>query len=122
MGWSAFSGAAMNLLSRIQNIRVQLILAGVVLAILSACAPSGTHRGTGEYIDDAAITSRVKTAFATSPEVKATEVKVETYRGTVQLSGFVDSSESAARAAQIARETPGVKEVRNSMVIKEPRR
>ena len=88
----------MNLLSRIQNVRVQLILAGLVLAILSACAPTGTQRGTGEYIDDTA------------------------YRGTVQLSGFVDSSESALRAAQIARETPGVKEVRNSMVIREPRR
>ncbi|GAB3370042.1 BON domain-containing protein [Massilia agri] len=112
----------MNLLSRIQNVRAQLILAGLVLAILSACAPTGTQRGTGEYIDDTAITSRIKTAFATSPEVKATEVQVETYRGTVQLSGFVDSSESALRAAQIARETPGVKEVRNSMVVREPRR
>ncbi|MGG7605480.1 BON domain-containing protein [Massilia sp. BKSP1R2A-1] len=111
----------MNLLSRIRNVRAQLILAGLVLAILSACAPSGTHRGTGEYIDDAAITSRIKTSFATSPEVKATEVQVETFRGTVQLSGFVDSSEAALRAAQIARETPGVKEVRNSMVVREPR-
>ncbi|MGX9217203.1 hypothetical protein ACWV27_02140 [Massilia varians] len=47
--------------------RIHLILLGVVLAILSACAPSGTHRGTGEYIDDAAITTRVKTALATDP-------------------------------------------------------
>ena len=139
----------------IQNVRTHLILAGLVLAILSACAPSGTKRGTGEYIDDAAISSRIKTAFATSPAVKATEVRgcekyrhgcvassrrtsvlsstrrlalavfshplqVETYKGTVQLSGFVDSSESALRAAQIARQTPGVKEVRNSMVIRTP--
>jgi len=110
----------MNLHPRIQNVRTHLILAGLVLAILSACAPSGTTRGTGEYIDDAAISSRIKTAFATSPDVKATEVQVETYKGTVQLSGFVDSSESALRAAQIARQTPGVKEVRNSMVIRTP--
>jgi len=108
----------MNLSLRIQNVRANLILAGLVLAILSACAPSGTTRGTGEYIDDAAISSRIKTAFATSPDVKATEVQVETYKGTVQLSGFVDSSESALRAAQIARQTPGVKEVRNSMVVR----
>lgn len=102
--------------------RVHLILLGLVLAILSACAPSATNRATGEYIDDAAITTRVKTAFATDPQVKATEVQVETFRGTVQLSGFVDSSESAARAAQIARDVPGVKQVRNSMVIREQSR
>lgn len=99
--------------------RIQLILLGVVLAVLTACAPSGTTRGTGEYVDDAAITTPVKTAFATDPTVKATEVQVETYKGTVQLSGFVDSPESAARAAQLAREVSGVKEVRNSMVVRE---
>ena len=99
--------------------RIHLILLGLLLAILSACAPSGTHRGTGEYIDDAAITTRVKTALATDPQVKATEVQVETYKGTVQLSGFVDSSESVARAAPLAREVPGVKEVRNSMVVRD---
>jgi hyperosmotically inducible protein len=102
--------------------RVHLILLGLVLAILSACAPSATHRGTGEYIDDAAISTRVKSAFAADPQVKATEVQVETYKGTVQLSGFVDSSESAARAAQLARDIPGVRQVQNSMVIKEQRR
>ena len=99
--------------------RTHLILLGLVLAFLSACAPSGTHRGTGQYLDDAAITTRIKTALATDPEVKATEVQVETYKGTVQLSGFVESPESAARAAQLANAVPGVKEVRNSMVVKE---
>lgn len=102
--------------------RIHLILLGLLLAVLSACAPSGTHRGTGEYIDDTAITARVKTALATDPQAKATEVQVETFRGTVQLSGFVESSESAARAAQLARDVPGVKSVRNSMVIREQRR
>jgi len=102
--------------------RIPLILIGLVLAILSACSPSGVHRGTGEYIDDTAVTARVKTALAADPQVKATEVQVETFRGTVQLSGFVDSPESAARAAQLAREVKGVKEVRNSMVVREARR
>lgn len=101
--------------------RLQLILAGLVLAILTACAPTASRQGTGEYIDDAVISSRVKAAFAASPEVKATEVQVETFKGTVQLSGFVESSDSAARAAQLARAVPGVKEVRNSMVVKEKR-
>ena len=102
--------------------RLHLILIGIVLAVLTACAPTATRQGTGEYIDDAVISSRVKAAFAADPEVKATEVQVETFKGTVQLSGFVESPESAARAAQIARDVPGVKEVRNAMVIKEQRR
>lgn len=102
--------------------RLYLILAGLLFAALTACAPTSTRQGTGEYIDDAVITSRVKAAFAADPEVKATEVQVETFKGTVQLSGFVESSESAARAAQIARDVPGVKEVRNAMVNKEARR
>ncbi|MGI4718256.1 MAG: BON domain-containing protein [Janthinobacterium lividum] len=117
-----FRSLSSFLSTRSFSYRTHLILAGLVLAVLTACAPSGTHRGTGQYIDDAAITTRVKTALATDPEVKATEVQVETYKGTVQLSGFVDSSESAARAAKIAHDTPGVKEVRNSMVIREQRR
>ena len=102
--------------------RLYLICAGLLLAVLTACAPTSTRQGTGEYIDDAVITSRVKAAFAADPEVKATEVQVETFKGTVQLSGFVESADSAARAARIARDVPGVKEVRNAMVNKEARR
>lgn len=102
--------------------RAHLILLGLVLAILTACAPSGTHRGTGEYLDDTAITARVKTALAADPDVKATDVQVETFRGTVQLSGFVESPVSVTRAAQLARDVPGVKEVRNSIVIREANR
>lgn len=99
--------------------RIHLILLGLVLAVLSACAPSGANRGTGEYIDDTAITARVKTALATDPDVSAMNVQVETFRGTVQLSGFVESPESATRAAQLAGAVPGVKEVRNSMVVRD---
>lgn len=99
--------------------RAHLILLGLVLAILTACAPAGTQRGTGEYLDDTAITARVKTALATDPDVKAVNVQVETFRGTVQLSGFVESPERAARAAQLARDVPGVKEVRNSLMVRE---
>ena len=101
--------------------RLYFILAGLLLAALTACAPTSTRQGTGEYIDDAVITSRVKAAFAADPEVKATEVQVETFKGTVQLSGFIESPESAAKAAQIARAVPGVKEVRNAMVPKDTR-
>ncbi|MEW6372790.1 MAG: BON domain-containing protein [Pseudomonadota bacterium] len=94
-----------------------ILLAAAALS-LTACSPTAQHRGTGEYIDDAVITSKVKAAFAADPTVKATEVQVETFKGTVQLSGFVESRESAQKAVQLAREVKGVKEVRNNTVIK----
>ena len=85
---------------------------------LAACAPTAHRQGTGEYIDDAVITSKVKAASAADPTVKATEVKVDTFKGTVQLSGFVESRESAQKAVQLAREVKGVREVRNNTVLK----
>jgi osmotically-inducible protein OsmY len=108
----------MKLTRQFQIAVAQSILAGSLLVSLAACAPTSTREGTGEYIDDAAITTKVKAAFAGDPLVKATEVKVETFKGTVQLSGFVQSRESSDRAAQIAREVKGVKSVKNDIVIK----
>ena len=98
--------------------RFTAILAAAAALSLTACAPTAHQQGTGEYIDDAVITSKVKAAFAADPTVKATEVQVETFKGTVQLSGFVESRESAQKAVQLAREVKGVKEVRNNTVIK----
>jgi osmotically-inducible protein OsmY len=98
--------------------RLAAALAATCVAVLSACAPTATKEGTGEYIDDSVITSKVKAAFASDPEVKATEVKVETFKGTVQLSGFVNSHESAQRATELARQVKGVKAVKNDTVIK----
>ncbi|MFC4929459.1 BON domain-containing protein [Massilia sp. GCM10023247] len=98
--------------------RFTAILAACMVFMLAGCAATGTSRGTGEYVDDAVITSKVKAALAADPVVKATEVQVETFRGTVQLSGFVDSRESAQKAAQIAREVKGVKEVRNNTLLR----
>lgn len=94
------------------------ILAAATALSLAACAPTAHRQGTGEYIDDAVITSKVKAAFAADPTVKATEVKVDTFKGTVQLSGFVESRESAQKAVQLAREVKGVREVRNNTVLK----
>lgn len=103
----------MNIAQRFTTILVTATVLG-----LAACAPTAHREGTGEYIDDAVITSKVKAAFAADPTVKATEVKVETYKGTVQLSGFVESRESAQKAVQLAREVKGVQEVRNNTVLK----
>jgi len=98
--------------------RFTTILVTAAVLGLAACAPTAHRQGTGEYIDDAVITSKVKAAFADDPTVKATEVKVDTFKGTVQLSGFVESRESAQKAVQLAREVKGVREVRNNTVLK----
>lgn len=96
-------------------------LAAMILALASACAPTSSRPSTGEYIDDATITTRVKAALAGDSEVKAREVNVETYTGVVQLSGFVDSQAEIRRAVEIARDVPGVKSVRNDIQIKPAR-
>jgi osmotically-inducible protein OsmY len=98
--------------------RLVAVLAAFMVFLLAGCAPTSTRAGTGEYIDDTIITGKIKAAFAADPTVKATEVKVETFKGTVQLSGFVESRESAQKAVQIARQVKGVTEVRNNTVIK----
>jgi osmotically-inducible protein OsmY len=103
---------------RFQSAIAQSVIAGVLLVSVAACAPTATREGTGEYIDDSVITSKVKAAFAADPTVKATQVSVETFKGTVQLSGFVDSRESAQRAVEIARGVKGVKSVKNDTVIR----
>jgi osmotically-inducible protein OsmY len=105
-------------LIRFQTAIAQSVLATSLLVSLVACAPTPTREGTGEYIDDSLITSKVKAAFAADPTVKATQVKVETFKGTVQLSGFVDSRESAEKAVEIARNVKGVQSVKNDTVIR----
>jgi osmotically-inducible protein OsmY len=96
----------------------QSVIAGSLLVSVVACAPTPTREGTGEYIDDSVITGKVKAAFAADPTVKATQVQVETFKGTVQLSGFVDSRESAQKAVELARGVKGVKSVKNDTVIR----
>jgi osmotically-inducible protein OsmY len=105
-------------LTRFQSAIAQSVLATSLLVSLAACAPTPTREGTGEYIDDSVITGKVKAAFAADPVVKATQVQVETFKGTVQLSGFVDSRESAQRAVEIARSVKGVQSVKNDTVIR----
>jgi osmotically-inducible protein OsmY len=105
-------------LTRFQSAIAQSVLATSLLVSLAACAPTPTREGTGEYVDDSLITSKVKAAFAADPMVKATQVNVETFKGTVQLSGFVDSRESAEKAMEIARGVKGVKSVKNDTVIR----
>jgi osmotically-inducible protein OsmY len=108
----------MTFARRFQSAIAQSVIAGTLLVSLAACAPTPTREGTGEYIDDSVITGKVKAAFAADPTVKATQVQVETFKGTVQLSGFVDNRESAQRAVDLARGVKGVKSVKNDTVIR----
>lgn len=98
---------------------VALLALGSGFASFTAgCTGTATRESTGEYVDDAGITARVKAAFVRDPAVKAIDVKVETFKGTVQLSGFVDSQEQKIRAEQIARTIQGVQTVTNNISVK----
>src|ERR1700712_2019020 len=108
----------MKLTRRFQSAIAQSVLATTLLVSLAACAPTPTREGTGEYVDDSVITTKVKAVFAADSTVKATQVNVETFKGTVQLSGFVDSRESAQKAVELARGVKGVKSVKNDIVVR----
>ncbi|HUO81495.1 MAG TPA: BON domain-containing protein [Gammaproteobacteria bacterium] len=86
--------------------------------LLVACAGNTRQESTGEYIDDSVITAKVKTALATSEDTKARQIAVETFKGRVQLSGFVDSRSEAEAAVRLARDVEGVVEVVNKMSVK----
>ncbi len=98
--------------------RIQAILAAVFLATAAGCAGSRTQESTGQFMDDAAITTKVKTAIFNDPDLKTNEIGVETYRGVVQLSGFVTSQSEINRATQVARSVNGVRSVRNDLHLR----
>lgn len=98
-----------------------LALTLVTGTVLVACAPTESRRGTGEYVDDKAISTRVKTALIGDDKVNALAVNVETYRGVVQLSGFVDSQAMIRRAEEVARQVDGVKSVQNDIRVRPAR-
>lgn len=91
---------------------------GATGALYSGCSSTATRESTGEYIDDATITTKLKALYVQDPVVKAMDVGVDTFKGTVQLNGFVDTAEQKARAEQIARGVPGVVNVQNHLSVK----
>jgi len=95
-----------------------VLCAGGLAWLPAGCAGSATKESTGEYVDDSAITAKVKAQFVQDSSVKATEIKVETYKGVVSLSGFVDTTDQKARAGQLAAGVTGVREVKNDITIK----
>lgn len=86
--------------------------------LVSACAATPKQESTGQYVDDSLITTKVKTAILNEPSLKVAQINVETYKGVVQLSGFVDSPAAGTKAADLAREVKGVSSVKNDTQIR----
>jgi osmotically-inducible protein OsmY len=82
------------------------------------CASTPTTEGSGEYVDDSVITTKVKAAIFHEPSLKSAEIKVDTFKGIVQLSGFVSSQSSIIKAGEVASGVNGVKSVKNDLLVK----
>jgi len=93
-------------------------LSAFLLVSVVGCASTSKQEGTGEYVDDAVITTKVKAAIFNEPSLKSTEINVETYKGVVQLSGFVSSQADINKAVDVARSVKGVVSVKNNMHVK----
>ena len=104
----------MNKANMIRNFLLGLIL----LAFLGGCAATNNRESTGEYIDDSVITTKVKARILNDPMLKVFEINVESFKGVVQLTGFVDSAQASDRASAIASSVKGVQAVKNNLDLK----
>jgi osmotically-inducible protein OsmY len=93
-------------------------LLALTLVSVVGCASTSQQEGTGEYVDDAVITAKVKAAIFNEPTLKSAEINVETFKGVVQLSGFVNSQADISKAVSLARSVKGVDAVKNDMRLK----
>ncbi|WP_411726158.1 BON domain-containing protein [Methyloglobulus sp.] len=89
-----------------------------LVPLIVSCAGGKTYESTGEHLDDSVITSKVKASILGDSKLKVSQIGVETFKGVVQLSGFVNSKEAATRAVDLARRVKGVKQVNNSLIVK----
>jgi len=101
-----------------RNIVIRCFLLLMLIATFASCASTPTRESTGEYVDDSVITTKVKALLANDDFLKSFQISVETYKGIVQLSGFVNSRQTMDRAGQIARSIQGVKSVKNDLIVK----
>lgn len=93
----------------------------IAAPIVAGCAGTQTRASTGQQIDDATITAKVKSQLLADPQVSGLQVNVETFKGQVQLSGYVNSPDERAKAEQIARQVTGVRTVANDLIVKSAR-
>jgi osmotically-inducible protein OsmY len=97
---------------------IRFLVALMMIAAFVACASTPQQSSTGEVVDDSVITTKIKTLLAEDEFLKSFQISVETRKGVVELSGFVDTQKSKDRAGQIARGVGGVKSVRNALIVK----
>lgn len=98
--------------------RFSAFFSAVLLTTVLGCTATPTREGTGEYVDDTAITTKVKAALLHAPGLRSGDVNVETFKAVVQLSGFVNSQAQMSQALQVAKGVDGVKSVKNDMRLK----
>ena len=101
-----------------RNIIIYFLALLMLIATFAACASTPKQESAGDYVDDSVITTKIKTQLATDDFLKSFQISVESRKGIVQLSGFVDSQKAADKAGQIARGVEGVASVRNNLVVK----
>ena len=101
-----------------RNILIRYFVLLMLIATFVACASTPTQESTGEYVDDSVITTKVKSLLAEDDFLKSFQISVETFKGEVQLSGFVDSQKAVDKAVEIARSVQGVKSVKNNLNVK----
>ena len=97
---------------------VSVFIIALMLTAVVGCASTSTKEGTGEYVDDTVITTKVKAAIFNEPTLKSAEINVETFKGIVQLGGFVSSQADISKAVELARSVKGVTSVKNDMRLK----
>jgi len=90
----------------------------MLMVAFAACASTSKQESTGEYVDDSVITTKVKSLLAADDFLKSSQISVETFKGTVQLSGFVASQKAVDKAVEITRSVNGVKSVKNDLIVK----
>lgn len=98
--------------------RLSAVFIAALLVSALGCATQSEPQGTGAYMGDSWVTTKVKTAILNEPSLKVLQINVETYEGVVQLSGFVDNAASRTKAAEIARSVQGVKTVKNELELR----
>jgi osmotically-inducible protein OsmY len=106
-----------GIMKKLYRIVLLLVCIGVITAFLG-CAATQNRASTGGYVDDTVITSKVKTAIFNESTLKTMQINVKTFKGVVQLSGFVDSAQSVKKAGEVARSVENVIEVKNDLIVK----
>jgi hypothetical protein len=101
-----------------KNIVIHFLVLLMLIATFAACAATRTHESSGEFVDDSVITTKVKSLLAADDFLKSFEISVESFKGTVQLSGFVNSQKAVDKAVEIVNSVKGVTSIKNDLIVK----